>query len=219
MGSMPVGVSSKSFLQFVAVCAPAVILSYVVKRLEKPHLKTIKAEQVAHAILRAASSNRLKKGCHYCYETLLSIPGINVVILIVSRFFFGPKKPYENPYFDRLWSEKNFITLIQQLEEEIKSPQGIRWEPIAFHKKAPALTKPLPWMQAYTCDLTLEAQQGKLRPFFGREKEIRLAAEILGRHQKNNPLLLGAPGVGKTSIPEGIAQYIVKGDPKFPAIF
>lgn len=215
MGMISIGSFKRSFFNLVVICAPGVFVSYVVKRLEKPYLEAIKTEQIAHRALRATSRHSLKKLYHYCYETLLSIPGVNVVVLYVSKFFSHPK----NPYFDRLWSEKNFDNLVDLLEKEMSSFQGITWEPTTFHKKAPKLDKPLPWIEHCTRDLTLEAEQGKLRPFFGREKEIRLAAEILGRNQKSNPLLLGAPGVGKTSIPEGIAQKIVQGDAKLPNIF
>ncbi|HEX4839875.1 MAG TPA: ATP-dependent Clp protease ATP-binding subunit [Rhabdochlamydiaceae bacterium] len=219
MGVMAVGALRKSFLQFVVICGPGMMVAYVVKRLEKPYLEVLKAEQIAQATLRAASTYRFKKLYHYCYETLLSIPGINVVILFVSNFFTPPKNTSQKPYFDRLWSEKNFDTLIEQLEKEMHSSRGIAWEPTTFHKKAPILPKAMPWIQYCARDLTLEAEQGKLRPFFGREKEIRLAAEILGRNQKSNPLLIGAPGVGKTSIPEGIAQKIVSGDSTLPDIY
>lgn len=120
---------------------------------------------------------------------------------------------------DRLWTEKNFAQLVIALEQEMDTPAGITWTPNTFHKKAPILPKPLPVLSEFARDLTLEAEQGKLRPFSGRVKEISKIAEILGRNQKSNPLLLGAPGVGKTSIPEGIAQKIVKNDVDLPATF
>lgn len=64
----------------------------------------------------------------------------------------------------------------------------------------------------YGTDLTEAAKQGKLDPVIGRDSEIRRAIQILSRRTKNNPILLGEPGVGKTAIAEGLAQRIVSGD-------
>jgi ATP-dependent Clp protease ATP-binding subunit ClpB len=64
----------------------------------------------------------------------------------------------------------------------------------------------------YGSDLTAVARQGKLDPVIGRDEEIRRTIEILSRRTKNNPALIGDPGVGKTAIVEGLAQRIVKGD-------
>jgi len=64
----------------------------------------------------------------------------------------------------------------------------------------------------YGRDLTAEARQGKLDPVIGRDEEIRRTIQILSRRTKNNPALIGEPGVGKTAIVEGLAQRIIKGD-------
>ena len=67
-----------------------------------------------------------------------------------------------------------------------------------------------PILDNFSTDLTLAAKEGKLDPTVGRENEIQRVFEILGRRKKNNPVLIGEPGVGKTAIVEGLAQLIVK---------
>ena len=64
----------------------------------------------------------------------------------------------------------------------------------------------------YATDLTALAMQGKLDPVIGRDEEVRRTIQILARRTKNNPVLIGAPGVGKTAIAEGLAQRIIQGD-------
>ncbi|MEK5759454.1 ATP-dependent Clp protease ATP-binding subunit ClpA [Acinetobacter variabilis] len=87
-----------------------------------------------------------------------------------------------------------------QSEEEIEELDG---ESASSNNSGP--------LELYTTNLNLEAQRGKTDPLIGREKEIERAAQILCRRRKNNPLLVGDPGVGKTSIAEGLAWLIVNG--------
>ena len=67
-------------------------------------------------------------------------------------------------------------------------------------------------LEKYGVDLTRSAREGKLDPVIGRDAEIRRVIQVLSRRTKNNPVLIGEPGVGKTAVVEGLAQRIVAGD-------
>ena len=88
---------------------------------------------------------------------------------------------------------------------DYKQPQaaGAKKKPLSPQKK------PTPTLDEFGRDLTAFAREGKLDPVIGREKEIQRVIQILARRTKNNPVLIGEPGVGKTAIVEGLAQKIV----------
>ena len=67
-------------------------------------------------------------------------------------------------------------------------------------------------LEKYSTDLTERARKGKLDPVIGRDEEVRRIIQVLNRRTKNNPVLIGEPGVGKTAIVEGLAQRIIRGD-------
>lgn len=67
-------------------------------------------------------------------------------------------------------------------------------------------------LKKFARDLTEEAREGRLDPVIGRDDEIRRTIQVLSRRTKNNPVLIGEPGVGKTAIAEGLALRIVNGD-------
>ncbi len=91
---------------------------------------------------------------------------------------------------------------------------GVRKETIALQKTATPkkeAKKDTPLLNEFSRDLTLLAKEGKLDPVIGRDDEIERVIQILSRRTKNNPVLIGEPGVGKTAIAEGLAQRIVAG--------
>ena len=67
-------------------------------------------------------------------------------------------------------------------------------------------------LDKYSVDLTAKAREGKLDPVIGRDQEIRRVVQVLARRTKNNPVLIGEPGVGKTAVVEGLAQRVIQGD-------
>ena len=95
---------------------------------------------------------------------------------------------------------------VQALKKEIETlRQGRNIQSDASEELFESLTK-------YARDLTNDAMQGRLDPVIGRDEEVRRTIQILARRTKNNPILIGEPGVGKTAIAEGLAQRIVSGD-------
>ena len=94
-----------------------------------------------------------------------------------------------------------------------QSPGGEERVPPSFPAPArPARRGDTKTLDLYSRDLTLMAAQGRLDPVIGREKEIRRVIQILSRRSKNNPVLIGEPGVGKTAVAEGLAQRVRQGE-------
>ncbi len=103
------------------------------------------------------------------------------------------------------WKNSTGISL-QKLEEHIKKIRGDR------HMDSPTAENQMQALEKYCKNLTTLAREGKIDPVIGRDEEIRRTMQVLSRRTKNNPLLIGEPGVGKTAIAEGLAQRIIQGD-------
>lgn len=103
------------------------------------------------------------------------------------------------------WKKKTSLSK-DQVETLIKSIRGDR------HMDSPSAEASLQALEKYCKNLSSLAKEGKLDPVIGRDEEIRRTIQVLSRRTKNNPMLIGDPGVGKTAIAEGLAQRIVQGD-------
>lgn len=103
------------------------------------------------------------------------------------------------------WKKSTHLT-INQVEDQVKKIRGDR------HMDSPGAEANLQALEKYCKNLTELARKGKLDPVIGRDEEIRRTMQVLSRRTKNNPMLIGEPGVGKTAIAEGLAQRIVQQD-------
>ncbi|MBF0623341.1 MAG: ATP-dependent chaperone ClpB [Magnetococcales bacterium] len=126
---------------------------------------------------------------------------------------------------DEYLSTEHFL-LAMAVEKEGESPRLLKaagmtaqglLEALKIIRGGQRITNPDPEgsyqaLEKYARDLTQLAQRGKLDPVIGRDEEIRRTIQVLSRRTKNNPVLIGEPGVGKTAIAEGLAQRIVRGD-------
>lgn len=117
----------------------------------------------------------------------------------LMAFWLKAKDPFAN------WKKNSHIDA-KQLEELILKMRGDR------HMDSPTAEASMHTLEKYCKNLTALAKEGKLDPVIGRDEEIRRTIQVLSRRTKNNPMLIGDPGVGKTAIAEGLAQRIIQGD-------
>lgn len=119
---------------------------------------------------------------------------------ISSELFVLAAMREKGPLADVLMSSGANKKSIETAVETIRGGQSVDSATAEDHRMA---------LEKYTIDLTERAEQGKLDPVIGRDEEIRRTIQVLQRRTKNNPVLIGEPGVGKTAIAEGLAQRII----------
>ena len=167
------------------------ILKLAVLEARLQHAQTVDTPHLLLAILHDSSDNGVKK--------VLEDSGIN----------------YNNTVsmLQQCTSQtKNGIGMADEdeMDEDMVSSSPSSGSGSAKTTQASRTKSKTPVIDSFGTDLTLAAAEGKLDPVVGREKEIMRVCEILGRRKKNNPILIGEPGVGKSAIVEGLAQLIVK---------
>lgn len=120
-----------------------------------------------------------------------------------DHFFYIFWETSEDPFTS--WKKASGLSL-KQVEDKIKEIRG------GQTMDSPSGEESLQSLEKYCKNLTTLAKEGKLDPVIGRDEEIRRTIQVLSRRTKNNPLLIGEPGVGKTAIAEGLAQRIIQED-------
>lgn len=120
-----------------------------------------------------------------------------------EHFFYAFWKSTQEPFAS--WKKASDLSL-EQLENYLKNLRS------NMHSDSPTSEDRYHALQKYCKNLSQLAKEGKLDPVIGRDEEIRRTMQVLSRRTKNNPLLIGEPGVGKTAIAEGLALRIVQGD-------
>src|SRR3569832_552552 len=180
----------RALLQRAGVNVPGLLAATEAAMHKRPQVQGQEQVQVGRdlvALLQAAEKEGIKRGDEYIASELflLAVAETKQDIGRIAREHGLTRKQLEGA-----------IDAVRG-GEQVNDPQA--------EGKRQALAK-------YTIDLTERARHGKLDPVIGRDEEIRRAIQVLQRRTKNNPVLIGEPGVGKTAIVEGLAQRIIEGE-------
>ena len=177
--------------------------------LTRPLLSAVGVDPLA---ARAAAQQQL--------DTLPSAAGSTVAAPQPSRAFLSVLSVAEREARDRsdeyVSTEHLLIALADQSVVTGATPAALR-DALATLRGSQRVTSADPEgtfqaLEKYGVDLTARAREGKIDPVIGRDAEIRRVIQVLSRRTKNNPVLIGEPGVGKTAVVEGLAQRVVAGD-------
>ena len=185
---------SKDYLQELKLLNQHFINEIVAKIKTFP---TISAPSSSQQVFLSRDTNTLFEIAFQEAETLKDeFVGIECILLAMTKL--------ENSFVQNLLKQQgvNFNSILNAMKK-------IRGNKKVDNKNAEENLKAL---QKYSTDLTERARKGKLDPVIGRDEEVRRIIQVLNRRTKNNPVLIGEPGVGKTAIVEGLAQRIIRGD-------
>src|SRR6185369_265102 len=184
----------------------------------------------ATALLRAVGANPadVRRAAARAGESLPSAAGPSVAEPTLSREFvnaLGAAEQIARPLGDEYISTEHLLAglarvggaVARQLKEAGATEESLiaAFPTVRGGDRRITNADPEQTFQAlekYGVDLTARAKEGKIDPVIGRDSEIRRVIQVLSRRTKNNPVLIGEPGVGKTAIVEGLAQRIVAGD-------
>ena len=173
------------------------ILKLCILEARQQKSESVDSEHILLAIMRQKDNqaSRILEGHDVTYEKVLEM------------LTFQPERPQAGLGFDDDEDEED-DTLMRRPQEPLSGNGSTQQQTRATQQKKTANNTPI--LDNFGIDMTRAAEEGKLDPVVGREKEIERVAQILSRRKKNNPILIGEPGVGKSAIVEGLATRIVE---------
>ncbi len=185
---------AKDYLEELKLLNQNFINSIVTKIKEYP---TISSPSVSQQVFLSRETNSLLEIATSEAEALKDeFIGIECILIAMTKL--------ENSFIKDLLKRNNVDTnSILNVIKKIRGNKKVDSKNAEENMKA---------LEKYSTDLTERARKGKLDPVIGRDEEVRRIIQVLNRRTKNNPVLIGEPGVGKTAIVEGLAQRIIRGD-------
>ena len=185
---------AKDYLEELKLLNQNFINSIVAKIKEYP---TISSPSVSQQVFLSRETNSLLEIATSEAESLKDeFIGIECILIAMTKL--------ENSFIKDLLKRNNVDTnSILNVMKKIRGNKKVDSKNAEENMKA---------LEKYSTDLTERARKGKLDPVIGRDEEVRRIIQVLNRRTKNNPVLIGEPGVGKTAIVEGLAQRIIRGD-------